>query len=480
MFAKPPPPPIPTDPENAARWEHTGLRVRMLAGRWERDLERAIAKHIDPARQAAWGIPDVSSNIFRQVSRSLAVLYDRPPAVDHADPAAAPLIANGGGLDRAGIWSMMGKFSSWVIGCREYVMAIDVDDRGGLVYRPVMPNRVILGAEQDAPDVPVLYRELRLRTMPEGGDPVWTYDVFDIRDRANPSHRIETAIQGKKPIDITEKVLGQSFSGEAYPFRRADGDPIIPRVLYHAERHGQLWDAFEGSENLYGSLNCALLWTFFIHSVRDASWPQRYAVGAIPAGLGVYDGDEKHGRQAVTTDPASILIFSPEGDQQPVLGQFQPGAAPAALQEAIAQFEMRIAENAGVSPGDIQRMNSSARSGYAIALSNEGKREARARFESQFRRGDLELIEKSAIMLNRKTGAALPESGDTIVYAPIGMSAAERDSVRKDVLEKIESGLMSKVDAYMSIHPGISRDRAIEELERIRRENLLFSIPEVN
>ena len=93
---------------------------------------------------------------------------------------------------------MMGKFSSWVIGCREYVMAIDVDDRGGLVYRPVMPNRVILGAEQDAPDVPVLYRELRLRTMPEGGDPVWTYDVFDIRDRANPSHRIETAIQGKK------------------------------------------------------------------------------------------------------------------------------------------------------------------------------------------------------------------------------------------------------------------------------------------
>ena len=83
-------------------------------------------------------------------------------------------------------------------------------------------------------------------------------------------------------------------------------------------------------------------------------------------------------------------------------------------------------------------------------------------------------------MLNRKTGAVLPESDYTIVYAPIGMSAAERDSVRKDLLEKIEAGLTSRVDAYMSIHPGISRDRAIEELERIRRENLLFSIPEVN
>ena len=50
------------------------------------------------------------------------------------------------------------------------------------------------------------------------------------------------------------------------------------------------------------------------------------------------------------------------------------------------------------------------------------------------------------------------------------MSDGERDSARKDLLEKIEAGLMSKVDAYLELHPGITRKRALDELQRIKLE----------
>ena len=38
--ATPHPPAAPTA-EDARRWEHSGLRMRMLIGRWESDLEHA-------------------------------------------------------------------------------------------------------------------------------------------------------------------------------------------------------------------------------------------------------------------------------------------------------------------------------------------------------------------------------------------------------------------------------------------------------
>ena len=47
--------------------------------------------------------------------------------------------------------------------------------------------------------------------------------------------------------------------------------------------------------------------------------------------------------------------------------------------------------------------------------------------------------------------------------------------MRKDLIEKIQAGIMSKVDAYMELHPGMSRERAIDELDRIRRESIAFN-----
>ena len=460
--------------EDSARWSHTGLRMRMLMGRWEEDLERCISMHIDSARQAAWGVPDLSSNVFRSVTKQLSVLYDRPPIIDHAQgPEAAGALVQA--VDAAGLWPLMTRVGVWTIGCREYGLRIHATEGGELLYRPISPDRLILGADSERPDVPVYVKELRLRRHPATEAYQWTWTILDISDPANPSERVVLADhQGSEGTDVTIDYLGSSMSGDAYPYRDSTGAPVLPFVLYHAEKHGGLWDAWEGSEIVYGSLTSAVLFSFFVHTVRDASWPQRYAIGVTIPGLGL-EGKGKERRQGISTDPASILMFQPDGDLQPQIGQWAPGATADDLLEAIASFEHRVAEYAGISPADLQRMGGTARSGYAISISNAGKRESQRRYEPQFREADLQALRISAILLNRATGSSLPESGYTIRYQSIPMSSQEKESTRKDILEKIDAGLMSKVDAYLELHPGISRKRALEEPQRVQRENALFS-----
>ena len=474
LHTTPHPPAAPTA-EDARRWEHTGLRMRMLIGRWEDDLEKAVALHVDPGRQAAWGTPDLSSNIFRSITKQLSVLYDRAPVVDHKDGNDTGLEAIKA-VDASGLWAMMPRFAANVIGCREFYMAVSANADGELVYRPVAPNRIIALSDSEQPDKPVFIRELRLREHPKTSELIWTWHELDIRDSAKPIERILTTDHaGKAGRDLTVDYLGTERSGDAYPYRDSTGRPFIPGVLYHAEKTGYLWDAYEGSEVVYGSLNCAVFYSMFGHTLRDASWPQRYCIGALPMGMGLEDGNNNGTRRAISTDPASILMFQAEGDLQPQLGQFSAGADVSKMLEAISSYEQRVAEFAGVSPADLQRLGGTARSGYAISITNAGKREAQRKYEPMFRAGDVELLSVSAKMLNLFAGYSVPEAGYTIRYQAIPMSEQERDGMRKDLIEKIQAGIMSKVDAYMELHPGMSRERAIDELDRIRRESIAFN-----
>lgn len=460
-------------PEDTARWDHTSLRLRMLFGRWHEDLERAISMHVDPTRQAAWGVPDLSSNVFRSVTKQLSCLYDRAPVIDHpsGQDASGTLVQ---AVEAAGLWPLMSRISTLVIGCREYGMRVHATEDGELLYRPVSPDRLVLGASPDRPDVPVYVKELRLRKRPTTGAYEWTWNILDISNPDFPSERVVLAdARGMEGEDLTFEYLGGIHMGESYPYRDSNGAPVLPFVLYHAEKHGNLFDAYEGIEVVQGSLTSACLMSFYVHAVRDASWPQRYAVGVTVAGMGI-EGTGKERRRGVATDPASILMFQPDGELQPTLGQFAAGADVQGLLQSVSDFEHRVAQFAGVSPSDLQRLGGTARSGYAIAITNAGKREAQRKFEAQFRAADLELLRISAILLNRATGSSLPESGYTIRYQSIPMSDTERDAARKDILEKIDAGLMSKVDAYIELHPGITRQRALEELQRIQRENMLF------
>lgn len=455
--------PIPESNFDRERWEHTALRRRMLMGRHEQDVAREIELQIGAKRQRTWGLPDLSSNVFKSVTTQLAVLYNAPPTTSHEDAEAAEgLVGKGGILEQAGLWPLMQRFSANVLGLREMLMHISADEDSNVVYRPVTPDFVLADASPSTPDVPHTIHELRLRKHSERGV-MWAWDVLSIEDPNNPTFKVISATATRE--DLTALFLKESRSGENYPYFDSEGEPFLPYVLYHAMKTGMLWDPWEGIEIVRGSLTGAVYQTFKGHALRTASWPQRYAVGAQVQALNVRDDDS--GRRAtVITDPSSLLMMESIGDQQAMIGQWGAGADVASIDTVAAAYEARIAGFASMTASDIQRV-SSARSGFAISVSNAGKREAQRKQEPQARVGDLMLIETTAKILNSETGSSFPESGYSIGYTSIPLSGDERKAVREDVVAKIELGVMTRTEALMVFEPGLTEEESRKRIDAI-------------
>jgi hypothetical protein len=276
---------------------------------------------------------------------------------------------------------------------------------------------------------------------------------------------------------LTKLYLGRDLSGDFYPYRKNDetGTPVLPYVLFHAESTGKLWDSFAWREVVEGSLSSALLMSFFTHSARQASWPQRYAVGVRIPGAEVLDMEGAGRRARVPVDPTSLLLFENDSEGQPMVGQFAPAADIDTMLTAIMQYEHRVAAWAGISAADLQRQASgTARSGYALSVTNSAKREAQRRYEETFRRGMLDLVEVSAVLLNSAEGLSLPESGYSIRFESVPKSADEMKEDRENALSLIDAGLMDKVSAYQRLNPGTSREAAATALDEIRAINSRF------
>lgn len=471
-------PPMPTDPAEAARWEHTRLRRRMLYGAWREDLDRRIGLAIGAVRREAWGVPDLSSNVFRSSMQSLAVLYDRRPKVSHNEPGAADLLSSY--VVDAGLWPLMQRVQRDTLGMREMFVRVDVvadrdePDSAEVSYRPIPPDLVLAYAHTEHPDEPVEIREMRLR-RDKHGKPRWTWDVLSIADLDRPFYRV-LAAGSDAGEDLSMEYLGVDggLVGEAYPYRYSDGRPLLPVVLYHAAKTGMLFDPYEASELVEGSLNVAVFWSMFGHVVRQASWPQRYAVGVrVPSAT--IDGNEQATlRESVIPDPATVLLFeaSDEG-MSPQISQWDAGADPQALQDAISMYERRLAAFAGISPSDVQRVAGDPRSGFALAINREAARESQRRYEPVFGPIDEELLAITAALINRVQGTNLPEDDYRVAYESLPPSAEERQSEREHIVGLINAGLLDRVEAYRQLHPGLSRadaEAALAEINAINAE----------
>ena len=138
------------------RWDYTARVRDMLSGRWTQHLEREMAQHIGQDRRAAWGVPDLSSNVLKSVVTQLSVLYDREPTVyvdqDPDGSTLEGLFGRDGLVTRAGLWPLMSRVQKLVVGCREYFVRVDVSPEG-LTYRPVAPDMVIAEASPDRKSV---------------------------------------------------------------------------------------------------------------------------------------------------------------------------------------------------------------------------------------------------------------------------------------------------------------------------------------
>src|SRR6056300_1666481 len=401
--------PFAPTPEDQNRWQHTALRRRLIIGAWAEDLEDELSRHLPADRRESWGPADLSSNPFEQVTRQLAVLYHETPTVTNMNGNIEALTSREGFVTKAGLWPLMQRTQQMVIGLRESFIRIDVNphtdvktDYPGIQYRLVTPDFVYCESDPDMPDVPTYYREMRIRKHPHTGKYNWVADVLDIRDLNNPMFGMfEVNPDGTLGADVSELYMGHpTHRGMDYPYRDKQGRPFLPVVLYHAEKTGFLWDAYNGSQMVYGSLTSAVLYSMWVHCVRDCAWAQKYVAGLSVAGLSQMDADQIARRSSIATDPSSILVFTqdPDAQGQPLVGSFSIPTDPHALLESISKYEMRVGLAAGLSPSELSRTNGDPRSGYALAVSRSGQREAQKKYASVMRGCDEVLLAKTAML----------------------------------------------------------------------------------
>lgn len=458
--------PAPSSHVTMDRWEHTRLRRRLLSGEWTEDLTRRLALQVGTVRRDAWGVPKTTSNPFSAICREQAALYSREPVV-RAPKGDVIFGVLADAIRDSGLWAKSPEFQAHVIGLREALWRVDVSPSGSVSYRPVWPDLVEARADAARPDQPVELRELRWR---EGWG--WTWDHLSILGDEAPYYRIE---RYGTDADITLDILGESYSGESYPYRYSDGLPFLPYVMYHARSLGdRLWHERDLLEIVEASLDLATYHTMVGHVFTDASWPQRYMMGCFPSGG---DSSTDGARKEVVADPAVVIALSPDPTftGQPIIGQWQASASVQELNAVIGEITDRVCVEAGLPPSDVQRL--SARSGYSISLSNEGKRQAARRFAPSFRASDEELVGKTAALLNRAQGLNLPEFGYSVQYVDLPLSPEELRSRREHALALLSAGLMSRVDAYLELHPGLTRQQAQLDLAEIDAQSARLPLP---
>jgi hypothetical protein len=465
--------PFPSDDAERARWDETRKRRRMLYGAWKSDIRGLMGIVLGHIKSDVWGEPDMSSNVFGASVSALAVLYDVAPSVHNAAPGGDGLVEL---VNAAGLWSLMQRVQRDCIGLREMLVRVDArirrDGRPELVYRPIPPDMVIATPNPMCPDEMIAVRELQKRDNPKTGKPTWVWDVWDCTDPANPVHRIVDATPGTGN-DLSGEFLGVvgGQTGEAYPARNIDGDGVIPYVLYHATRTGALWDPLCLTELVEGSLMCALLWTFFGHILRNASYPLRYMINAEVIGVGL-EGDGDNRRTVAVADPSilqNVRSTAQPGDPvtQTLIGQLPPGADPMAVVESVAIYERRVAAYAGISPADVQRVAGDPRSGFALALNREAQRGAQRRYEPVFRVADEQLMSVSAVVANTALNRPeFPEEGYAVAYSGLAPGPEEAKAEREANEWAIAHGQTTLVDLYIASHPGATREAAADAVVR--------------
>jgi len=457
----------------------------MKTGLWRRDLDDKMLRQFGVTRRRIMGEASLAKNTFRRLCKELAISYVVPPQVTHPEGEIGEYLGRGGVLDRLGAWNLLKEMQDDLIGLREMLLRLDwSEDIQAPVIRLVTPDVVIGRAFASAPSVLVGLDHLQWRDVPGLGGR-WCWDLLSIEDPKNPYFRVVVAgSDGGHGQDVTELVLGNALSGDAYPYRwtqgKRAGAPFMPYILYHADRVSKLWNHAEGIEVVEGTLNAAVADSYYQHCFFRAAFPLRYIIdGDVRGGVPV-DGDNQAHARSVVTDPASLAHFESTDPVRPcVVDQFEAGADLSVMSQAVALIDRTVAnfdgsDNSWVMASD----TANPWSADALVAINEGKRAAQLRYGANLRAPDLELLGKLACICNLQvyTEAILPEDGYDIKYSILPLSPAELQSRREHADGMVASGRWSIVDAYLYEHPGMSRAEAILDLRRIASENSAFGV----
>lgn len=453
-------------------------RMQIAQGQWEETLKDWVSEHVDPqVMAAAWGKVDTSVNVLKDTVNQLTTpgLYGRRPTVRHRTTDVEDFAGPEGLLEGAGWFTRAQRLQFLTMALGDMFVRFS-GYRGRLVYRFAYPHDIYIRvAEADPTEIVELW-ELRERCFAVGAEqhPTdrYTWDVYDLRDLERPTFR--TYLPGGDGLErnVTREVHGETFDGEMYPWRNLAGEASLPFVHYQDADAGQPWNHLLRAGTTRGTLNAALYSTYAGNCARHATGSNVILYGLeMPATQAGRGGDSSAAQSPfMPVTPGSMIFLNTREGQTPGVVEVGPGVNLPDVAAYSSDYEQGQAIRIGMPGSEASRKAANPTSAAALSISNEGKREASAQVEPMFRRCDLRALGCAAMVCRLHGLGSFPESGYTIAYQQIPRTPDEEANRRERLQWELDNGLISKLDVYVQLNPGTTRDDAIVALRQVEAD----------
>ena len=411
--------------------EHGALRQRIMDGIWRSDAYGRMLETVGVDRAQAWGseaIIDIGTPLLRQAAVRNATLYLRSPYFEHADDTAdgGPGRVINDMLRRARWGPLMTGVLQQALALNDAALRYEVtlkEDGTPLVkFHPRSVADLMARGRDDDPSQPRKIYE----TVTYRGADVWR--VWDDVDR------------------WLEDGEGLELEGTRAPH----GQGRCPWVLWHTTPNNRLFSPYVNSELVDLTLSLAVAESFKSHAFFEAAWPQRYIVGAQPAGTGVDDLASEEARQTVTADPATVLLLESTGEGQPMVGQWAISCDPAKMADSVDRQQRRASLAIGASGSDVFRASGETRSAYALEITRQNQRTQQVNLAPLCQPSDEWLAGAIALAVNVQLDAGeLPIEGYRVRYRVLSPSMEEV----KLVTTMMDAGLLDPAAARLMLDP---------------------------
>ena len=456
-------------PDETNRIIHTGARLQILSEDWNELAAEWIVQLVGDEAAAVIGIPDTSANPLADLSRQLSVpgLFGYEPYLQNPEESAKYLIGEAGLFSKAGLWPKLQNVEYMTRGAGDFFVRTDVSSKTGAVkLRLIPPTCVWQAMDPECPSDAIELWELRLRWLKQSEEWVYAWDAYDISDPDHPTFRVlRDRGEGNEREDITNLVVaeGVQVSGDGYPYRTSEGVAFIPIVQFASADTGMPWHWREKKGVHRGTLNTAFNWTFAQRGLRAASGRAVIAWGLQPLGADVVRPNGQPIRTAPILPGSMAFLKSDGSDTPPSVIEVGPGAHLGDLLNYCTVYEMKQAARYGLTSPDTNSQHANPTSGKALFVSNADKRSMQRQLEPVFRPSVIELVEKTAALVNGNAGTMLvPESGYSWRPRIIPDSPAEMKERRDDTDWQTERGHLSPIDALRRFNPGITDEAAAD------------------
>ncbi len=396
--------------------EELALRVRILRGRHLADVYGRVVDELGD-RADTIGPIDMSRNTLRSYVSRLARAYLVPPLVEDLGEALAGLI---GDMTAKTTQARYAKAKGRPMPTRMSMVSAEVQRFriganfcGTLIgwsegtQRPylevITPDDLECDYRSDDPIMPTVIRHFRRRVL--AGKEVEVAETYDLTDPEQPSYRV---MDGEK--ERTEEALGQTYEGDQYWWRYANGKPFHRIVI-----SGNPREPYCGVELVEGTLKMGALYTHWGAGIRDAGHPQRNAIGLHLTGL---DTDAETGQAGAAFGPETVAQWHHDDPERPgSLHQWGPGFDPEVTGRAIRTYELGLLAALGL-PVDYEATGGEPTATEAAALA-----ELVASTYADCRGHDALVLRRVAATHNRASAltegmepTAIPEAALPVLY----------------------------------------------------------------